>query len=161
MFKPSRTLFDKNTSSEAAHPSTSELLPSPSQIDPEFLAALPDDVREELEQAYKRKDSHVTHVRIQAPVSDASVFPPERSTEESALVVESDDVHKKEAKKVNAPRKQVNVTMIRYSMFLLIPLHLRLGCNLTTFKTYTLSLIQTDASKQFMRVFVKKDRSGQ
>ena len=107
--KPSRTLFEESTSSEAAPQGTSDLPPSPSQIDPEFLAALPDDVRQEIEQAYKRKDPHVARVRVQAPTTGASnipVFPPERSVEAS-ITVQSSDVTRREATKVLAPPKQV------------------------------------------------------
>lgn len=109
--KPSRVLFEENTSTELADQRTSELLPSPSQIDPEFLAALPDDVRQEIEQAYKRKDCCVGRARSQAPLSVASDvvgFPPEKSTGRSAEAGHSDDVQKKEVIDVNTAPKRVS-----------------------------------------------------
>ena len=112
--KPSRLLFDENTSTKQAALGASELLPSPSEIDPEFLAALPDDVRQEIEQAYKRNDTCVTRARVQADPSGAPhipVFPPERSMERSAVTVQSDDVQRKECPEVPTPPKQVNDTI--------------------------------------------------
>lgn len=113
-------LFEENTSTEGAAQRASELLPSPSQIDPEFLAALPDDVRQEIEQAYKRKDACGTRARVQAPPSGAPhvpVFPPERSTEKSTGAVQSDEVQRKECPEVTTPPKQVNntVTILSYT----------------------------------------------
>lgn len=118
--KPSRLLFEENTSTEGAAQRASELLPSPSQIDPEFLAALPDDVRQEIEQAYKRKDACGTRARVQAPPSGAPhvpVFPPERSTEKSTGAVQSDEVQRKACPEVTTPPKQVNntVTILSYT----------------------------------------------
>ena len=115
--RPSRVLFEENTSTEEADQRTgSELLPSPSQIDPEFLAALPDDVRQEIEQAYKRKDSCVGRAHSQAPLSAASDvvgFPPEKSIGRSAVAGHSDDVQKKEVIAVNTAPKQVNFILTR------------------------------------------------
>ena len=82
----------------------SELLPSPSQIDPEFLAALPEDVRQEIEQAYKQKDSLVGRSHIQAGRFGPA---PENNTERTAITFQAEDVCKKETSQVIAPPKQV------------------------------------------------------
>ena len=112
--RPTRTLFQASTSSEAA-PSTSDLLPSPSQIDPEFLAALPDDVREELEQAYKLKDSNMTGNRAQAEASSAPVLPVERGLGNGKGALQSGAIQKEETEKGNhPPSKQKQVNLIRY-----------------------------------------------
>ena len=107
--KPSRILFEESTSSTIAPQSTTELLPSPSQIDPEFLAALPDDVRQEIEQAYKRKDSRVqvpppgpSHVTVLLPEKRSAVL------ERRAVVVQSTAVQKSDDAVLKARPKQVN-----------------------------------------------------
>lgn len=83
----------------------SELLPSPSQIDPEFLAALPEDVRQEIEQAYKQKDSLVARSHIQAGRLGPA---PENNTERTMITIQAEDVYrKKETSQVIAPPKQV------------------------------------------------------
>ena len=117
--KPSRILFAENSVSETAPQRPSELLPSPSQIDPEFLAALPDDVRHEIEQHYKRKDSHVTRGDAHVTRGDSHVTrvhiqtqpPGDRVSERNTITFEAGDVQKKE--KVIAAPKQVHF----YSLF--------------------------------------------
>ena len=112
--RPTRTLFQASTSSEAA-PSTSDLLPSPSQIDPEFLAALPDDVREELEQAYKLKDSNIKGNRAQTEASSAPVLPVERGLRNDKGALQSGAIKKEETENGNRPPpKQKQVNLIRY-----------------------------------------------
>ena len=112
--RPTRTLFQASTSSEAA-PSTSDLLPSPSQIDPEFLAALPDDVREELEQAYKLKNSNITGNRAQAEASSAPVLPVVRGLGNDKGALQSGAIQKEETEKGNRPpSKQKQVNLICY-----------------------------------------------
>ena len=111
--RPTRTLFQASTSSEAA-PSTSDLLPSPSQIDPEFLAALPEDVREELEQAYKLKDSNITGNRAQAEASSAPVLPVERGLGNDKGALQSGAIQKEPGKGNPPPSKQKQVNLIRY-----------------------------------------------
>ena len=103
-------LFVENSLPEAAAPRPSDLLPSPSQIDPEFLAALPDDVRHEIEQHYERKDSHVTrgersashvtHVHQTQPPGD-------RVSERKTKTFEAGDIQKKGKIQVVATPKQV------------------------------------------------------
>lgn len=106
--RPTRTLFQASTS-------TSDLLPSPSQIDPDFLAALPDDVREELEQAYKLKDSNITGNRAQAEASSAPVLPVERGLGNYKGALQSGAIQKEEPEKGNRPpSKQKQVNLIRY-----------------------------------------------
>ena len=120
--KPSRMLFAENSVPETAPPRPSDLLPSPSQIDPEFLAALPDDVRHEIEQHYKRKDlhvtrgersdshvtrgergdTHVTHVHIQTQP------PGDRVSERKTKTLEAGDIQKKGKTQVVAAPKQVH-----------------------------------------------------
>ena len=101
--------------------------PSPSQIDPESLEALPDDIRHEIEQYYKRKDSHVTRgERINSHVtcgerSDLHVTnnhiqtqpPGNRVSERKTKTFEADDSHRKGKTQVVAAPKQVRF----YSLF--------------------------------------------
>ncbi|XP_078373550.1 DNA repair protein REV1-like isoform X2 [Oculina patagonica] len=107
----SRTLFEENSLPEAAPSRTSELLPSPSQIDPEFLAALPDDVRQEIEQAYKQKDPHVTRAQVQPlpPVDSVSNAAAERRTERNTTTFQVADDQKKKSPQVIAPPKQARL----------------------------------------------------
>ena len=108
--KPSRILFEENSLPEAAacH-RTSELLPSPSQIDPEFLAALPDDVRQEIEQAYKQKESLVTRAHAQArPPADRVLEAPSERRERNTMNLQAGDIQRKEGIQVIAPPKQVH-----------------------------------------------------
>ena len=126
--KPARILFEENALPETAPQTASDLLPSPSEIDPDFLAALPDDVRQEIEQHYKRKDSHATrggshvtrgdsHVLLEdshvARVHIQTRLPGDRVSERNAVTFKSDDVQKKGKTEVAAPRKQVHF----YSLF--------------------------------------------
>lgn len=116
--KPSRILFAENSLPEAAPQRDSERLPSPSQIDPEFLAALPDDVRQEIEQHYKRKDSQVTreedshvtrvHIQTQPPGDRVSDIPPERIAERNTITFQGGDVQKKGNTQVVDLPKQVH-----------------------------------------------------
>lgn len=115
--KSSRTLFEENSLPEAAPSRTSGLLPSPSQIDPEFLAALPDDVRQEIEQAYKQKDPHVTRAQVQPlpHVDRVSInVAAERSTERNMTFQAVDDQKKEKPKVIIAPLKQVHVLDFLY-----------------------------------------------
>ena len=111
-------LFVENSLPEAAAPRPSDLLPSLSQIDPEFLAALPDDVRHEIEQHYKRKDSHVTRGEHNASHvmrgSDSHVThvhqtqpPGDRVSERKTKTFEAGDIQKKGKIQVVATQKQV------------------------------------------------------
>lgn len=127
-------LFAENSLPETAPPRTSDLLPSPSQIDPEFLAALPDDVRHEIEQHYKRRDSHVTHGSTshvtrgehsashvtRGERSDSHVThvhqtqpPGDRVSERNTKTFEAGDIQKKGKTQIVAAPKQVHF----YSLF--------------------------------------------
>ena len=120
--KPSRILFAENSVPETGPPRASDLLPSPSQIDPESLEALPDDVRHEIEQYYKRKyshltreersdshvtrgecsDTHVTHVHFQTQQ------PGDPVSERKMKTLEAGDIQKKGKTQVVAAPKQVH-----------------------------------------------------
>ena len=108
--KPSRILFAEN--SETAPKRPSDLLPSPSQIDPECLAALPDDVRHEIEQHYKRKESHVTRgERVDSHVTRVHIQtqpPGDRVSERNTTTFEAGDVQEKGKTQVVAAPKQVH-----------------------------------------------------
>jgi len=119
--KPARILFEENALPETAPQTASDLLPSPSQIDPEFLAALPDDVRQEIEQHYKRKDSHATRGGSHVTRGDSNVLledshvacvhiqtrpPGDRVSEGNTITFKADDVQKIGKTEVAAPRKQ-------------------------------------------------------
>lgn len=123
--KPSRTLFEENSLPEAVPPRTSELLPSPSQIDPEFLAALPDDVRQEIEQAYKQKDPHVTRAQAQPlpPVDRVSNVATEKRTERNTTTFQVAYDQKKESFQAIAPPKQVHffVLLVRHQRWTVVP----------------------------------------
>ena len=123
--KPSRILFAENSLPETAPQTASELLPSPSQIDPEFLAALPDDVRQEIEQHYKRKDSHVTREDSRVTRVHIQTQPPgERVSERNTITFEAGDVQKKGKTQVVTAPKQVNFFTLGFVSYLLLKSYL-------------------------------------
>ena len=108
--KLSRILFEDNHLPEEGAQRASDLLPSPSQIDPEFLAALPEDVRQEIEQACKQKNllgapSKVQEGRLGDHFSD---FASEHKTERTFTTrLQEEDVNNTRKSQIIAPPKQV------------------------------------------------------
>lgn len=106
--KPSRLQFEENPSNGTAQ-WISDLLPSPSQIDPEFLVALPDHVRQEIEQAYKGRDLEITRARIHvnAPAnSHIGVLPTKNGMEMSTGTVHCGDFQNREGTEFDSPTNQ-------------------------------------------------------
>ena len=109
--KSSRLLFEDNNLSEGVVLRASDLLPSPSQIDPEFLAALPEDVRQEIEQACKRKNllrapSNVQEGYLGDRISNLA--PGNETKRISTARVKAEDVSNTEKSQIIAPPKQVS-----------------------------------------------------
>jgi len=171
--KPSRILFAENSLPETAPQRTSELLPSPSQIDPEFLAALPDDVRHEIEQHYKQKDLHVTRGDSHATRGGSHVTrvhiqtqpPGDRVSERNTITFEAGDVQKKGKTKVVAAPKQaclgeavtlseVKKVITEWTDAYEVPLEE----DVEVFRDYLLQLIGTQNLEQLWRVMKFLDR---
>lgn len=110
--KSSRLLFEDNNLSEGVVLRASDLLPSPSQIDPEFLAALPEDVRQEIEQACKRKNllrapSNVQEGYLGDRISNLA--PGNETKRISTARVKAEDVSNTEKSQIIAPPKQARL----------------------------------------------------
>lgn len=112
--RAARSQFEENFSLESAQ-QMSDLLPSPSQIDPEFLMALPDHVRQEIKQAYRGKKLQIARSHVEAAEAithNIEVPQTKPDIKMSTEHVQGGGIQNVENSKINTPTEQVNFLLL-------------------------------------------------
>lgn len=166
--KAARSLFEENSSLESAQ-QMSDLLPSPSQIDPEFLLALPDHVRQEIEQAYRVKNLKLTRGRgeaVETMTHNVEVPQTKQDMKMSTEHVQEGGIQNTKNAKINTPTEQarlgeavtlpqVKQVITQWTQAYEVPLRE----DIAFFTDYLLQLVETKNLEQLWRVLRFLDRT--